>query len=444
MKNCDILSNNRTKLIIHYTDLGGFLRSVETNYIEAENNEFIASFDGSSVTGFENIESSDLLIQLDHRTLRDIPWISDVKRGIGRIYRPNKKRYEKDPRYVAERLSSYLNELGYRALVGAELEFFVFKSLKISYDNPTTLISYRVKPLDRVRLEKNYHASDPLDALFTYRLKVSKYLALLDYEVEVSHHEVARSQIELSLRAGDPVYISDEIITAKWVAKYVASEMGLRAIFMPKPIYGENGSGMHLHISLWRGDENLFYSPDEKGLSEFARYFIGGLIHHCRSLAALVAPTTNSYKRLVLGYEAPVYCLWGYYNRSVGIRIPVASNITKTRIEFRVPDPSANPYLAVSATLMAGLDGIKKKIDPGEEFVGSAYELTLNEIKERNIKTLPRDLYEALEELENDHEFLKPVFNKELIESFIEIKRRELNEIYKRPHPYEYILYMDI
>jgi glutamine synthetase len=218
--------------------------------------------------------------------------------------------------------------------------------------------------------------------------------------------------------------------------------MGMRPVFMPKPLYEMNGSGLHLHISLWRDDKNLFYNTN--GLSDVARYFIGGLIEHCRSLAAIIAPTTNSYKRLVPGYEAPVYCLWSRYNRSVAIRIPYASDERRVRIEFRPPDPSSNPYLAVSAVILAGLDGINRKIDPGPEFVGNAYKLSQEDVKRNRIMTLPRNLEEALEELENDHDYLKPVFSKDLVESYIEIKREEIREIDKRPSPYEFMLYADI
>lgn len=405
--------------------------------------EFTAAFDGSSVSGFEEIERSDLLLKIDRGTLREVPWAPGIKRSIGTIYRPDKTRFEKDPRYVAERTREYVESLGYRVLAGAELEFFVLRSLSIRHNNPTTHFSYTLRPLERPRPEKNYHSLDTQDPLFTYRMRVSEYMSRLGYGADTSHHEVARSQLELSLRAGDPVYLGDEIVTAKWVARYVASESGLRAVFMPKPIYGENGSGLHIHLSLWRDGENLFIGGDG-GLSDTARYFIGGLIEHCRSLAAIVAPTTNSYRRLLPGYEAPVYCLWGRYNRSVAIRVPVATDPSRTRVEFRVPDPASNPYLAVSATIMAGIDGVKKKIDPGDEFTENAYRLGPREIAERGVKVLPASLREALEELESDNEYLRPVFSGGLIESFIEVKKREVEEIEKRPHPYEFVLYIDI
>lgn len=431
------------RLIIHYTDLRGFIRSVERPY---ENNNsienIIATTDGSSVYGFENIERSDLVLKPDLSTLTEVPWNNNVTRSLAMIYTPDGERYNKDPRFVAEKTNNLLRELGYKIMMGAELEFFLLKKLELSFDEHGLQIFMRQELAEDSWYKKIYHETDSQDPLFIYRLRLIEYLENMRYGVETSHHEVARSQIELSLKAGDPVYLGDEIVTTKWVAKHVANEMGMRPVFMPKPLYEMNGNGLHLHISLWRDDKNLFY--DTNGLSDVARYFIGGLIEHCRSLAAIIAPTTNSYKRLVPGYEAPVYCLWSRYNRSVAIRIPYASDERRVRIEFRPPDPSSNPYLAVSAVILAGLDGINRKIDPGPEFVGNAYKLSQEDIKRDGIKTLPRNLEEALEELENDHDYLKPVFSKDLVESYIEIKREEIREIDKRPSPYEFMLYADI
>ncbi|MEM0043935.1 MAG: type I glutamate--ammonia ligase [Sulfolobales archaeon] len=436
-------SEERKRLLIHYTDLAGFLRSVETQYNNSR--KFSATFDGSSVKGFADINKSDMLLDYDPRTLRIVPWDKSMYRAIGRVYNYDERRSDRDPRYIAEKTDSYLKDHGYNALVGAEIEFFIFNSVRILGDRSHYESGFSVDPGDRFRPEKGYHTLDSGDRISSFRLLLAKYLEELGYSVETSHHEVATSQIETSLGSGDPVTAGDSVITIKWVARHIARESGMIAVFMPKPIYGENGSGMHLHISLWDSDRrrNLFASEDN-GLSDVGRYFIGGLIEHCRSLSAIVAPTSNSYKRLVPGYEAPVYCVWGFYNRSAGIRIPYAGDPRRIRLEFRVPDPSSNPYLAISAVLMAGLDGIKKKIDPGEPYEDNIYRLSEKEIREKRLKVLPRDLIQALEELESDQEYLKPVFSRDLIEKYIEIKKQEAREVLMRPHPYEYILYLDL
>ncbi|MEZ0289575.1 MAG: type I glutamate--ammonia ligase [Sulfolobales archaeon] len=439
MSNTTSCENSR--LIIHYTDLAGFLRSVETRCGERK----IVVFDGSSVRGFAEISRSDMILDYEPSTLRRVPWERDLYRAIGRVYDVSGKRFERDPRYVAEKTFEYMLREGYRALVGGELEFFVFNSVKIVGERSSAKSGFSISFGERYKPEKSYHNGSD-DRLLRFRVDLSRYLEELGFGVETSHHEVATSQIELSLRAGDPVYIGDEIVTSKWVARTIARMNNLAAVFMPKPVYGENGSGMHLHISLWdpSGRVNMFSSGEKNELSDIARYFIGGLIEHCRSLAAIVAPTTNSYKRLVPGYEAPVYCVWGYYNRSASIRVPYAGNSDRVRIEFRPPDPTSNPYLAVSAVLLAGLDGIKRKIDAGEPFNGNVYKISPRDAREKGVKTLPRDLDEALDELESDREYLKPVFSDEIIESYVEIKRYEAREVNSRPHPHEFILYMDL
>lgn len=433
------MSNGSKRIIIQYTDLAGFLRSIETNY---SGNEIYATFDGSSVSGFADIERSDLLAIPDPSTIKEIPWQNNYLRSIGRIYTPEKERFSRDPRYVAEKTINYLRDLGYEALVGAEIELFLFRKVVMKSSNPATSFSQKLLLLERSRFEKNYHEPDHQNKTFLFRDKVIEYMRDLGYEVENSHHEVASSQIEISLAAGDIVRVGDAVVTLKWVSRRVGGELGVKPVFMPKPVYGMSGSGMHIHISLWRDSENLFSSSD--GLSNLARYFIGGLIEHCRSLAAIAAPTTNSYKRLVPGYEAPTYCAWGFYNRSLAIRIPIATNPSKTRIEFRVPDPSSNPYLAISATILAGLDGVKKRIDPGQSLSENAYEISLEEAKRRGIETTPRSLREALEELVSDNDYLKPVFTRDLLERYVEIKEREIREIETRPHQHEYLMYLEI
>jgi glutamine synthetase len=303
--------------------------------------------------------------------------------------------------------------------------------------------AYRLRFVDRSfgrGSDSNYHAvGGVLDSyLSEVALTLRKYF---DVDVRSYHHEVASSQVELSLGAKNPKALSDDIQTVKYVAKSIASARGLRATFMPKPIYGENGSGMHVHVSLWRGSTNVFYDPnDEYGISQLARYFIGGLLAHSRALAAIVAPTVNSYKRLVPGYEAPVYATWGPANRSTMVRVPKVLTPSDARVEFRPPDPSSNPYLAIAAILLAGLDGIRKSIDPGEPSRENTYDL--REFPRE--RTLPRSLSEALDELASDSDFLKPVFTRELLEEYIELKLKELEGVLLVPTPAEFFKYLDV
>jgi len=249
------------------------------------------------------------------------------------------------------------------------------------------------------------------------------------------------AQMEIDIKHDYPLRTADNYMTLKYVARKVAQEFGLLATFMPKPIFGDNGSGLHTHISIWKDDVNLFYdSGDEYAeLSQFARYFIGGLLDHGRSLSAIVSPTVNSYKRLVPGYEAPIFLAWSRGNRSSAVRVPVyrRGRPWEKRIEYRPPDPLANPYLAISAVILAGLDGVKKKIDPGDPVDKDIYHLTDSELREYNIRSLPRDLYEAVEELESDNEYLRPVFNRDILETYMEIKRREFLELNQYPTPVE-------
>lgn len=436
-------------LLVHYTDLAGFLRQIEVPGKNLED-RFVAAFDGSSVFGFAAIEKSDMLLEAVRETLREVPWAPGVYRVITRVYKPDMTRAPVDPRLQAERALEYSLELGFKPLMGAELEFFLFDEVSVDVGNLLSGVGYSVYsreqpwvsdgPAPMVKLA--YHMAEPVDKIARFRLELRKALKAFGYEVPASHHEVAVAQMEASLTPGDPVFLADEFVTFKWVARVVAEQLGLKANFMPKPIYGDNGSGLHIHASLWdrEGKENLF--AGEEGLSDVARHFIAGILEHARSLSALVSPTTNSYRRLVPGYEAPVYVAWGHYNRSALIRIPATKGNPKaTRIELRSPDPTVNPYLAFAAVLMAGLDGVKKKLEPPEPYEGNLYKLTPDKLRELGIKTLPRSLDEALDELESDNEYLKPAFTKEALEAYIEIKRAEAEKVRLIPHPYEFYLY---
>jgi glutamine synthetase len=442
---------------VQYIDLTGFLRSVTISYQAYLDKipSYIASFDGSSVEGFEEINKSDMFLKADEKTFSRVPWDTNKARVIGEIYDLKNKRYEKDPRYIAFSTTDYIKQQGYSPMVGSEIEFFLFDSIDLDVGNPIKGIGYDLtsqeQPWDfsglTLRTKKSYHMAEPNDKLSKTRSEIINSFKEFGYDFEASHHEVAVSQNEISIKAGDPLLVGDEIVTLKYVARNISLQNGLTPVFMPKPLFGDNGSGLHFHMSLWdtNNKTNLFYDDSTNDISQLARYFIGGVLYHGRSLAALVAPTTNSYHRLVPGYEAPVYLVWGHSNRSAAVRIPSTGGKSKlTRIEFRSPDPTCNPYLALSASLLAGLDGIKKKIDPGDPYENNVYEMPGNLLKEKKIITLPKSLDEALEELESDNNYLKPIFNNELLESYLDIKRKECDTIRMMPNPYEIYMYLNL
>lgn len=394
-----------------------------------------------------------MFLKADEKTFSVLPWNSNKARVLSEIYDIKGKRYSKDPRYVASQVTKYIKDQGFSPLVGTEIEFFLFDSLELDVENPIRGIGYLFssgeQPWDTqsisLRVKKAYHLSEPIDKLSNTREEIINSLKKMGYDFEASHHEVAVSQNEISVKSGDPLYVADEVITFKYVARNISLRNGLIPIFMPKPIFGDNGSGLHFHISLWDIEmkKNLFIDENTNDLSQLARYFIGGILYHGRSLAAIVAPTTNSYHRLVPGYEAPVYLVWGHSNRSAAIRIPATGGRSKlARIEFRSPDPTCNPYLALSATLLAGLDGIKKKIEPGDPYEEDVYEMHKEELKK--VATLPKSLDEAIEELESDNEYLQPVFSKDLIYSYLELKKKESDTIRMMPNPYELYLYSNL
>ncbi|MCX8185048.1 MAG: type I glutamate--ammonia ligase [Sulfolobales archaeon] len=422
---------------MQYTDVAGRLRSISIPY---SSGVLQAKVDSSSI-GIDDVSESDAVLIADESTLTYIPWLSGWSRTICDIYKSSSARHSVDPRFITQRLEAYMRELGMEILLGIEVEFFVFEKLNTLFSPPTSA-GYRIKLVDRggKGTLSNYHSSS--DKLLEYRVELVDTLTkYFNISVVSHHHEVASSQLELSIGAGRPTNTGDRVQTVKYVAKALARSRGLKAVFMPKPLHGENGSGMHVHVSLWSNSKNLFYdSSDSYGLSQFARYFIGGLIYHARALTALVAPTVNSYRRFIPGFEAPVYAVWGYRNRSAAIRVPVARGELDTRVEFRPPDPSANPYLALAAIAMAGLDGIRKSIDPGDPIDRSAYEMSATLRKRK----LPSSLVEALDELSLDREFLKPVFTDELLEKYVSAKTREVLEAAATPSPIEVLIYQDI
>ncbi len=437
------VSNNGVLWVsLQYTDIVGRLHELVVPYESYANNlEF--SMDGSSVDIVE-INVSDLILRPDPQTFTIIPW--DKKRGrvfcsIGIDSMP----FWGDSRAVARRASEYVSSQNLREVIGVEIEFFIHK---VTYDVSPNEVYAKVELSERypsglLRVKGGYEVPAYSDLISRVRYEIVGYLREMGRTPPTNHHEVAPNQVEITTPPGKAVEIADTVMTVKYVARYAASKYGLVANFMPKPIYGDNGSGMHTHISLWSNGHNMFYDAnDEYKISQMCRYFIGGLIEHGRSLSAIVSPTTNSYKRLVAGYEAPAYLTWGVANRSVAIRIPKTSTQKRARIEFRPPDPTANPYLTFAAILMAGLDGIRKKIDPGDPTSENVYAMSEWKIKELGIKVLPRSLDEALDELESDNEYLKPIFPKELLERYIEVKRKEVKTVNMYPTPAEFMTYM--
>lgn len=422
---------------LQYTDVIGRFRSITVSSRDGES--FSARIDGSSV-GISDVSDSDAVLVADMSTFSRIPWFNRCGRAICDIYRDGNSRHPVDPRLVTQKLEEYLRGEGMEVLLGVEIEFFVFSDIRIVFSPPLSA-GFRLRLVDRAGRGPLGNYQTASDRLSKYRAKLVDTLSSFNVKVCGHHHEAASSQLELGIGAGNPTAIADSVQTVKYAAKALAESRGLKAVFMPKPMYGENGSGMHIHLSLWRNTKNVFYDPgDTHGLSQLARYFIGGLLYHARALAALVAPTVNSYRRLIQGFEAPVYAVWGFRNRSAAVRIPLARGERDTRIEFRPPDPSANPYLAVAAIVMAGIDGIKKSIDPGEPLRESAYELT----RLPNERRLPSSLAEALGELLSDKDFLKPVFPGELIEKYVDAKNKEVVEVGSAPSPTEFLKYQDV
>jgi glutamine synthetase len=382
---------------------------------------------------------------------------------IGNIHDPiTREPYGRDPRYIARKAEQHLIDSGLadRAVFGPEAEFFIFDDVRFGQNEYSGF--YLVDSKEgfwnaareenpnlgyKPRFKEGYFPVPPTDSLQDLRSEMVKNLIACGLSPELQHHEVATAgQGEIDLRFDALVHMGDSIAIFKYVVKNTAIKNGKTATFMPKPFYGDNGSGMHVHVSLWRGDENLFSGPEYAGLSETAMYFMGGLLKHAPALLAITNPTTNSFKRLVPGFEAPVNLAYSQRNRSAAIRIPVYSEKPGAkRLEFRCPDSTCNPYLAFAAILMAGLDGVDNKIHPGEPLDKNIYDMPAEELA--NVKKTPPDLETALEALEGDHEFLLKgdVFTVDVVQTWIAYKREnEIVPVRSRPHPYEFCLYFDV
>ncbi|KAA0259415.1 type I glutamate--ammonia ligase [Deferribacter autotrophicus] len=421
-------------------------------------------FDGSSIRGWQTINASDMVLIPDPSTAKIDPFTEiPTLILICNVFDPiTKEPYTRDPRYIAQKAINYLKSTGIAdtAYFGPEAEFFVFDNVQYAYSPNEAFFTFdseegfwntgsdEMPNLGyKIRHKEGYFPVPPHDSLMNIRNEMVMLMEQMGITVEAHHHEVATGgQCEIDIKYAPLVEQADNLLLYKYIVKNVARAHGKTATFMPKPMFADNGSGMHCHQSLWKNGEPLFAGDEYAGLSELALYYIGGIIKHARAIAAFTNPTTNSYKRLVPGFEAPVNLAYSSRNRSASIRIPMYSSSPKAkRIEVRFPDPSCNPYLAFTAMLMAGLDGIENKIDPGEPMDRNLYDLDPIELS--NIPQMPASLDEALNELEKDHEFLLKgdVFTEDVISTWIEYKREnETSEVNSRPHPYEFILYFDV
>lgn len=449
-------------------DLLGRQHHVTVPAYAVEEDTFLhgVAFDGSSLTGYKSIEESDMVAMPDPATAFIDPFVEEKTLNIVcNIVNPDNTPYVRDPRGIALRAEAYLKDLGIAtaAYFGPESEFFLFDHVR--YASGPSGSFYHVDSEEaywnsgkegqnlgyKIRNKGGYFPVQPTDTQADIRNEMCTLLTQTGLKVERHHHEVATAgQGEINFRFDTLTRTADNLLLFKYIVRNVAAKHGKTATFMPKPIVGDNGSGMHVHQSLFDGDTPLFF---EKGgyanLSETALYYIGGILHHAPALIALTNPSTNSFKRLVPGYEAPVNLVFSKGNRSAAVRIPVAAVTPKaSRIEFRTPDSTANPYLAFAAMLMAGLDGIAKKLDPREMGFGpmdkNIYDLS--DVEKNEIKSLPGSLAEALNALEQNHEFLLAgdVFSKDLIDSWISLKRDEIQQVERTVTPKEYELYYDL
>src|SRR5271169_5174502 len=457
---------NNVKIVdLRFTDLPGLWHHVSYPLHELEESSFEEGFgmDGSSIRGWAAIHESDMLLVPDPSWYMLDPFTdTPTLVMIGDIVDPvTKQHYVRDPRNVAKKAETYLAYTGIadKAYFGAEAEFFIFDNVRFDQNQHSGFYfidaeegrwnSGREKDNlgYRPRYKEGYFPVPPTDHYQDLRSEMVQTMEKCGLHIECHHHEVATGgQCEIDQRFDTLVKSADNMMLYKYIIRNTANQYGKTVTFMPKPLFQDNGSGMHTHQSIWKGGNPLFAGDMYAGLSQMALWYIGGLLKHARALSAIIAPTTNSYKRLVPGYEAPVNLAYSRRNRSAAVRIPMYSASPKAkRVEFRPPDPSSNPYMAFAAMLMAGLDGILTKADPGESLDKDIYDLSPEEMKK--VPSMPSSLEEALGCLEDDHSFLLKgdVFTEELIETFISYKRRnEADAIRLRPHPYEFALYYDI
>ncbi len=437
--------------------------TVPVSQFDASSFENGFGFDGSSIRGWKAINESDMLIIPDPETMFLDPFISAPTISlICDVYEPaTKEKYSRCPRNIAQKAEAYLKSTGIAdtAYFGPEAEFFVFDDVR--FDSGPNFAFYSVDSNEgkwnsgreenpnlgyKPRYKEGYFPVHPTDQLVYLRNDMVLNLEAMDIEVEAQHHEVASGgQCEIDMKFKPLLRAADQLLMFKYVVKNTAKKAGKTVTYMPKPLFGDNGSGMHVHVSLWSKGKPLFAGGGYAGLSETALYFIGGILKHAPALLAITNPTTNSYKRLVPGFEAPVNLAYSSNNRSASVRIPFGNSPKAKRVEFRCPDPASNPYLAFSAILLAGIDGVKNRIDPGEPLDKDIYDMSPEELKD--VPSTPESLGHALKALENDHEFLLKgnVFTEDVISTWINYKiTKEIKPAALRPTPFEFEMYYDV
>ena len=462
----DFAKKHDAKILdLRFTDIPGLWHHVSYPIEQLTEATFEGGFgiDGSSIRAWAGIHESDMLLKPDANChlldpFTEVPTLVLVCDVVDPV---TKQRYDRDPRYIARKAETYLAESGIAdtAYFGAEAEFFIFDNVR--FDQREQYGFYYIDAEEgrwnsgraennlgyRPRYREGYFPVSPTDHYQDLRSEMMLTMQSCGMDVECHHHEVASGgQTEIDLKFDSLVRSADKMLLYKYIVKNVANRNGKTVTFMPKPIFGDNGNGMHTHQSLWKGGEPLFAGDGYAGLSQTALWYVGGLIKHGPALAAIIAPTTNSYKRLVPGFEAPANLAYSRRNRSAACRIPMYSPSPKSkRVEFRPPDPSCNPYMAFAAMLMAGLDGIENKMDPGQPLDKDIYELDPEELS--GIPSMPGSLEDALDALQRDYAFLLKgdVFTEELLRTYVDYKRsKEVDAIRLRPHPYEFALYYDI
>ncbi|MFQ5849912.1 MAG: type I glutamate--ammonia ligase [Candidatus Binatia bacterium] len=464
----EFAKKNKVEIVdLKFCDLPGLWQhfSISTNELTEDLFENGIGFDGSSIRGFQTIDESDMLLVPDpstalldpFTTLPTLSLICNVKDPV------TGQAYSRDPRYVAQKAEMYLKSTGIAdtSYWGPEIEFYILDSVR--FDQSYNYGFYYIDSEEgfwnsgngdkpnlgyKPRYKEGYFPVPPMDHLQNIRSEMLRTLEKCGVVVEIHHHEVGTAgQAEIDMRYQTLTKMADQVLIYKYVIKNVASKHGKTVTVMPKPIFQDNGSGMHTHQSLWKGGKNVFYDKRNYALiSDAARHYIGGLLKHADALCGLVAPTTNSYRRLVPGYEAPINLVYSQRNRSACVRVPMYTTSEKAkRLEFRTPDPSCNPYYSFAAQLMAGLDGIRNKIEPPKPIDKDLYELEPEEAAK--VRSIPATLDQVLDALERDHDFLLngDVFTKDVIDTWLKYKRtKEVDAIRLRPHPYEFALYFDI
>lgn len=463
----DMAKENKVKVVdLRFMDFPGIWQHFTVPLSELDESSFDDGygFDGSSIRGWQPIHASDMLVIPDAATARMDPFFKEPTLVlIGNIFDPiTREAYSRDPRNIAMKADAYLKSsgIGDTAFIGPEAEFFIFDDVR--FESSKNNAFYKIDSKEGIwntgrdegpnlaykpRHKEGYFPVPPMDKFQDMRTEMLLVLESLGIDVECQHHEVATAgQAEIDMRFKPLVQMGDQLVWFKYVLKNVAYNHGHTVTFMPKPLFEDNGTGMHTHLSIWKQGKPLFAGDKYAGVSQEALYAIGGILKHCKALCAFTNPTTNSYKRLVPGFEAPVNLAYSSRNRSAAIRIPMYSASPKAkRIEFRTPDPSCNGYLAFSAMLMAAIDGIENKTDPGDPLDKDIYSLPPEELA--NVPSAPGSLDEALVALKEDCEFLMKgdVFTKDVIDMWIEYKtENEVNAVKLRPHPHEFFLYFDI